>query len=77
MVQGDNDNNCKLIFENLFRYKCVECGDYDVCGSCHDQGRHSEHSMIKIVSPFVVCSNGCGVDPIIGDRLNNDIIHKM
>ena len=47
----------------------MECGDFvNLCGGCHDQGRHSEHDMIKIVSPFAVCSNGCGVDPILADR---------
>ena len=71
MVTGDDiiDWLMNHSYGTMFRYKCVECGDFvNLCGSCHDQGRHSEYSMVKIVSPFAVCSNGCGVDPILGDR---------
>lgn len=34
-----------------FRYKCVTCPDYDLCGRCETKGRHPDHNMIRIVSP--------------------------
>ena len=29
------------------RYKCDECDDYDLCGSCMDDGAHPDHSMTR------------------------------
>jgi len=34
-----------------FRYKCLECPDYDLCGSCETKGRHSDHNMMRITGP--------------------------
>jgi len=34
-----------------FRYKCLECADYDLCGSCETKGRHSDHNMMRISGP--------------------------
>ena len=34
-----------------FRYKCVVCIDYDLCGSCDKAGKHPGHNMIRISSP--------------------------
>ena len=34
-----------------FRYKCVTCSDYDLCGRCETKGLHPGHNMIRIPSP--------------------------
>ena len=34
-----------------FRYKCVICPDYDLCGQCETKGLHPGHNMIRIASP--------------------------
>ncbi|KAF2898398.1 hypothetical protein ILUMI_07778 [Ignelater luminosus] len=31
-----------------FRYKCVQCPDYDLCAGCEHQGHHSDHLMIRV-----------------------------
>jgi len=37
-----------------FRYKCMVCEDFDLCGSCEEFGHHSEHNMIRISNPRVI-----------------------
>ncbi|CAG0893518.1 unnamed protein product [Darwinula stevensoni] len=35
-----------------FRYKCLQCHDYDLCGGCEMTGKkHAAHHMIRIPSP--------------------------
>jgi sequestosome 1 len=34
-----------------FRYKCVICPDYDLCGKCETMGTHPGHNMIRIATP--------------------------
>jgi len=34
-----------------FRYKCVTCADYDLCGRCETKGIHRGHNMIRISTP--------------------------
>ncbi|CAL2040268.1 unnamed protein product [Caenorhabditis brenneri] len=35
------------------RYHCLECPDYDICGKCEKDLIHSEHALLRIVSPRV------------------------
>jgi len=37
-----------------FRYKCVQCPDYDLCGKCETKGMHSSHNMMRIATPELV-----------------------
>jgi len=34
-----------------FRYKCVICPNYEMCGSCEDKAMHPAHDMVRIPSP--------------------------
>ena len=42
-------NGCRSRVEG-FRYKCLECEDFDLCGKCEVMARHSEHKMLR--KPF-------------------------
>ena len=37
-----------------FRYKCVVCDDYDLCGICEAAGKHPGHNMMRITNPDVI-----------------------
>lgn len=34
-----------------FRYKCMECWDYDLCMDCEAKMTHKEHIMLRIPDP--------------------------
>eukprot|EP00092_Neocalanus_flemingeri_P000062 GFUD01000064.1.p1 GENE.GFUD01000064.1~~GFUD01000064.1.p1 ORF type:complete len:712 (-),score=186.20 GFUD01000064.1:96-2231(-) len=34
-----------------FRYKCVVCPNYDMCGLCEDKAMHPAHDMVRIPTP--------------------------
>ena len=34
-----------------FRYKCVQCPDYDLCGRCEAKKIHPGHNMMRISAP--------------------------
>jgi len=36
-----------------FRYKCLVCEDFDLCGKCEFSGVHPQHSMIRIIDPQI------------------------
>merc|ERR1712213_292051 len=37
-----------------FRYKCMVCPDYDLCGTCEAKNIHPGHNMIRIASPETI-----------------------
>lgn len=34
-----------------FRYKCMECWDYDLCMNCEAKMNHKDHIMLRIPTP--------------------------
>ncbi|GAB6029226.1 Sequestosome-1 [Chamberlinius hualienensis] len=34
-----------------FRYKCLECVDFDLCAQCEVKKLHSDHAMIRLATP--------------------------
>lgn len=40
-----------------FRYKCIECHDYDLCAACERTGLHKKHFMVRMPVPTVWCQN--------------------
>ncbi|TRY76944.1 hypothetical protein TCAL_14702 [Tigriopus californicus] len=35
-----------------FRYKCMVCPDFDICGRCESRASHPGHDMIRICNPI-------------------------
>merc|ERR1712029_256077 len=65
----DNDNSAKNVSGEVhpgvvcdgcdgqvkgFRYKCMVCPDYDLCGTCEAKNIHPGHNMIRIASPETI-----------------------
>ncbi|XP_046404535.1 sequestosome-1 isoform X2 [Ischnura elegans] len=46
---------CDVCSEEIkgFRYKCIQCSNYDLCGQCERIQSHKEHFMIRIPEPIV------------------------
>lgn len=44
---------CDACNKNIygFRYKCIECADFDLCFGCEGKGLHPEHYMLRIAEP--------------------------
>lgn len=36
-----------------FRYKCMQCPDFDLCGKCETAGQHPGHTIIRVSGPMV------------------------
>ena len=34
-----------------FRYKCIQCPDFDLCATCESKGLHPDHCMIRLPVP--------------------------
>lgn len=45
---------CDVCDANIqgFRYKCIECPDYDLCSQCEVYGHHPEHCMLRLPTWF-------------------------
>lgn len=41
-----------------FRYKCLQCPDYDLCSTCEANGLHPGHNMVRISVPGGYMSYG-------------------
>lgn len=44
-VECDGCSNAPIIG---FRYKCIQCPNYDLCERCEAQHKHSEHMMVRM-----------------------------
>ena len=55
-----------------FRYKCIQCRDYDLCGDCEGRGIHSSHFMIRMPVPtiWVSCIKDLPFDSKHASNLN-------
>ncbi|XP_043468304.1 sequestosome-1 [Leptopilina heterotoma] len=40
-----------------FRYKCIQCPDYDLCKECEGQSLHPEHCMLRLPIPMPYSKN--------------------
>ncbi|XP_071440623.1 sequestosome-1-like isoform X3 [Hetaerina americana] len=45
--------SCDVCSGNVlgFRYKCIQCPNYDLCSSCEMNKHHKEHFMVRIPEP--------------------------
>lgn len=37
-----------------FRYKCLQCPDFDLCGICETAGQHPGHTLIRLTGGMVM-----------------------
>nr|XP_014101141.2 protein ref(2)P [Bactrocera oleae] len=76
--QNDDDPSAFVIHENVecdscglapivgFRYKCIQCSNYDLCQRCEAKHKHPEHMMVRMPkenSPSIIdawISTPCG-----------------
>merc|ERR1712173_85234 len=68
-----------------FRYKCLVCEDFDLCGECEFSGVHPQHSMIRIIDPQITWPqqvfsplrilNQCNEDSKENKKNDRDEIH--
>lgn len=44
---------CDVCEQNIygFRFKCMQCADYDLCDKCMSLGYHPEHYMVRMIEP--------------------------
>ncbi|XP_026317225.1 uncharacterized protein LOC113228196 [Hyposmocoma kahamanoa] len=40
-------NLCENIIKTGFRYSCVQCPDFDLCGACETKGAHRMHYVLR------------------------------
>nr|XP_018900570.1 PREDICTED: sequestosome-1 isoform X2 [Bemisia tabaci] len=40
-----------------YRYKCIQCPDFDLCANCEMRGAHSDHFMIRLSNPLPLRSH--------------------
>lgn len=40
-----------------YRYKCIQCPDFDLCANCEMRGAHSDHFMIRLSNPLPLVSH--------------------
>merc|ERR1711915_570392 len=52
--QGVTCDSCEKTPIEGYRYKCVVCDDFDLCGICEAAGRHPGHNMMRIANPEMV-----------------------
>lgn len=50
---------CDICNEQIhgFRYKCMECDNYDVCSNCEAKGCHFQHCMVRLPYPTQITSH--------------------
>lgn len=49
---------CDVCDKNIygFRFKCMQCSDYDLCTECIALGYHPEHYMVRMTEPLELSS---------------------
>ncbi|CAG7829656.1 unnamed protein product [Allacma fusca] len=48
---GNGNHSHPEVPEGGFRYKCLQCPDFDLCSNCERRGLHAGHIMMRIAFP--------------------------
>lgn len=72
---------CSECFEeldsSLFCFQCIQCGDRTLCGRCAADGKHPEHTLIRLSGSLVSITSFTTFNPTFFNYSHNFTVEPM